>query len=119
MVHVDVVSQPVKPCLERPSLPTIAADRLPCFEKDLLGQVFGVRMAAGTAIQILVDTLYEEIVEFAEGASRDATTRSTSATTIASPGRTFDLLGSTARASMLDRVNASSSIGSVGRLALT
>jgi len=68
MVHVDVVSQPVKPGLERPSLPTIAADRLPCFEKDLLGQVFGVRMAAGTAIQILVDTLYEEIVEFAEGA---------------------------------------------------
>src|SRR5207302_10045239 len=63
----------VQPGQEGSALPSIPPDRLPSFEEDLFGKVFGFRMATGSEIQVPVDPLDEAVVQLAEcvGVFRD------------------------------------------------
>src|SRR5947209_12196992 len=63
MVDVGVVGEAVEPGQERPTLPAVAADRLPGFEKNLLGEVFRLRLAARPEVQVPIHPIDEPVVQ--------------------------------------------------------
>jgi hypothetical protein len=61
------LGEAVQPGQKRSPLPAIAPDRLPGFEKHLLGQVLGLGVLTGAEIQVAIHAVDEQVVQLAEG----------------------------------------------------